>query len=261
MSHNINFRMLRADEIEVRPSHIKDGVANLLLYIASSTVVSLLNESVGNLNWQSEFYEVNGQTIGKIGIYDDSKGVWVWKSDTGSESNIESSKGLISDIYKRVLSRWGVQELYSAPRISIPDDGHGCSGYKVSEILYNEHRDITHLVIVNRFGKEVFRWDKDNHTKVQKPEQSNVRVQSKPESSNQNTQPAMRFADDNIKRIVQSISDKANQEASKEGANINELQRFVNFYVNKIYKEGWNGTFNFDVLFSRWMEKSRCKAS
>ena len=159
MSHNINFRMLRADEIEVRPSHIKDGVANLLLYIASSTVVSLLNESVGNLNWQSEFYGVNGQTIGRIGIFDEERNMWVWKSDTGSESNIEAEKGLISDIYKRVMSRWGVYELYSAPKISVPDDGYGNSGYKVAEILYNDRREITHLVIVNRFGKEVFRWN------------------------------------------------------------------------------------------------------
>ena len=66
---NINFRTLRADEIEVRPSHVKDGKANLLLYIDSRAVVSLLNETVGNLNWQSKFYEANGRVIGEIGIY------------------------------------------------------------------------------------------------------------------------------------------------------------------------------------------------
>ncbi len=85
----------------------------MLLYIDPRAVVSLLNETIGNLNWQSEFYEVNGQTIGRIGIYDEDKNQWVWKSDTGSESNIEAEKGLISDIYKRVMSRWGVCELYS----------------------------------------------------------------------------------------------------------------------------------------------------
>ena len=60
---NIDFRTLRADEIEVRPSHVKDGKANLLLYIDSRAVVSLLNETVGNLNWQSKF---KGQLIKMI---------------------------------------------------------------------------------------------------------------------------------------------------------------------------------------------------
>jgi hypothetical protein len=40
------------------------------------------------------------------------------------------------------------------------DDKFGNSGYTVSEITINEQRQITHLVLVNRFGKEAFRWDK-----------------------------------------------------------------------------------------------------
>ena len=243
MSHNINFRMLRADEIEVRPSHIKDGVANLLLYIASSTVVSLLNESVGNLNWQSEFYGVNGQTIGRIGIFDEERNMWVWKSDTGSESNIEAEKGLISDIYKRVMSRWGVYELYSAPKISVPDDGYGNSGYKVAEILYNDRREITLLVIVNRFGKEVFRWN------VQQQSQS---VSSPAPASQTNK---LVSASDNRNEVIQAIKDNANKIYRIEGTNQEELKKFVNFYVLKVEKEGWKGTFNFDTLFKRWMDR------
>ena len=77
MNHSIKFRTLYAHEIEVRPSHVKDGKANLLLYIDSRAVVSLLDETIGNLNWQSEFYEVNGQTIGKIGIYNEERGMWI----------------------------------------------------------------------------------------------------------------------------------------------------------------------------------------
>ena len=44
---DIIFRTLRADEIEVRPSHVKEGKANMLLYIDSRAVVSLLNETIG----------------------------------------------------------------------------------------------------------------------------------------------------------------------------------------------------------------------
>lgn len=243
---NITFRNLRADEIEVRPSHVKEGKANMLLYIDSRAVVSLLNETIGNLNWQSEFYEVNGQTIGRIGIYDEDKNQWVWKSDTGSESNIEAEKGLISDIYKRVMSRWGVCELYSAPKISVPDDGFGNSGYKVAEILYNDHREITHLVIVNRFGKEVFRWDADKQVQSQ----ASTATMPAPKATTKKS-----TTDDNRDEIIQSIKDNANKVYRIEGTNKEQLRRFVDFYVVKIEKEGWKGTFNFDTLFKRWMDR------
>lgn len=256
--NNINFRTLRADEIEVRPSHTKDGLVFLLLYIKSQAVIALLNETVGNLNWQSKFYEARGQLIGEIGIFDKEKGVWVWKSDTGSESNIEAEKGLISDVYKRVMSRWGVQELYSSPRISVPDDGYGCSGYKISEILYSEHREITHLVIVNRFGKEVFRWDRDNQTQVQTSSRTQVQVQQKTEVTIQDKRDVV---DNGQMSLIESIENRASKESLKDGVNHKELQTFVNFYVNKIQKEGWKGNFDFDTLFSRWMERSWKKAS
>lgn len=243
--NNITFRPLRADEIEVRPSHVKDGKANLLLYIDSRAVVSLLNETVGNLNWQSKFYEAKGQLIGEIGIYDKEKDMWVWKGDTGSESNIEAQKGLISDVYKRALSRWGIDELYSSPRIQVPDDGYGNSGYKVAEIDYNEQRDITHLVIVNRFDKEVFRWDNNQSRSKQS------------QSSQQTTTPT-----NNTATILQSLRDSANAEYYKEGTNQDELRKFVTFYTGKIEKDGWTGNyFDFDKLFTSWMARVKGKVS
>ena len=172
--------------------------------------------------------------------------MWIWKSDTGSESNIEAEKGLISDIYKRVMSRWGVSELYSAPKIAVPDDGYGCSGYKVSEILYNEHREIIHLVIVNRLGKEVFRWD------AQQQSQSVSTPAPTPQTDKQIS------TGDNRNEVIQSIKDNANKVYRLEGTNQNELKKFVNFYVVKIEKEGWKGKFNFDALFKRWMDRVKC---
>lgn len=240
---NIEFRTLRANEIEVRPSHVKEGKANMLLYIDSRAVVSLLNETVGNMNWQSKLYEARGQLIGEIGIYDDEKKAWIWKSDTGSESSIEAEKGLVSDIYKRVLSRWGIQELYTAPRITIPDDGYGNSGYRVSEILYNEQRSIAHLVIVNRYGDEVFRWNPD--------------MQSKPipTASITSTSSTCMVANENKEKLIDSIKGRAEELYNHEGTNREQLKRFVDFYVAKIDKEGWSGEFRFDSLFSRWMSR------
>ncbi len=176
------FRTLKASEIEVRVQSVKNGKATHLLYIDSRAVTNLLDETVGSMNWQSEFYEVAGQTICRIGIWDQEKGCFIYKSDTGSESNIEGEKGKISDCYKRCLSRWGVTELYSAPRIQLDDDGYGNSGYSVSEINIDDARQITHIVLVNRFGKEVFRWDKT--APKPQPVQPQVQVSRKMITSN-----------------------------------------------------------------------------
>jgi hypothetical protein len=223
---NIEFRLLKAQEIEVRVQSVKNGKANMLLYIDSRCVTTLLNETVGALNWQSKFYQVGNMVMGKLGIWCSEKEAWVWKSDTGSESNIEAEKGLISDTYKRLLSRWGVVELYSAPRIEIPDDGYGNTGYKVSEIAYEE-RKITHLVIVNRFGKEVFRWDlnAEPRTIVRTPQ------------SETNKQLLIDFC-----------------KANNTDANRLEMIKFYNFYIHRVVK--WTGEINLSKLWEKWNKQT-----
>lgn len=220
------FRLLKADEIEVRVQSVKNGKATMLLYIDSRCVTNLLDETVGCMNWQSEFYEVKGQIMGKLGIWDEDKKLWVWKSDTGSESNIEAEKGLISDTYKRLLSRWGVTELYSAPRIQLDDDGYNNTGYKVSEIAY-EGRKITHLVIVNRFGKEAYRWDINADNSTSKP--SPVLTPSKDK---------------------RTLLTEFCQTQMTNGANRDELGKFYKYYEPKCDK--WQGNMNLQALWDKW---------
>lgn len=159
----LKFRTLRADEIEVRPARIdkQTGKATMLLYMDSRAATNLLDETVGPMNWEMLFETetATNLTIGRLGIWDENKNRFVYKSDTGSESNIEAEKGKVSDIYKRCLSRWGVNELYSAPKIEIPDDGYKCTGYKVGAITYDDKRQITHLTLVNRFGKVAYTYN------------------------------------------------------------------------------------------------------
>ena len=229
---NLEFRTLRADEIEVRPQSVKNGKATMLLYIDSRAVVSLLNETVGNMNWTSEFYEANGQMIGKIAIYDEDRDIWVSKSDTGSESNIEAEKGLVSDIYKRVLSRWGVQELYSAPRIVWDDDGYGNTGYKVSHIAYDENRNIISLQIVNRWGKEAFKWEKG--TEIPHASQKPV---NEPKISNMD--------------ILKTFYEQNKRNAD---INVEQLTKFKDFYKAKM--DNWKGVFNPSSAFEKWMQRA-----
>lgn len=240
------FRTLKADEIEVRPQSVRDGKANMLLYIDSRCVTNILDEHFGMFGWQTEFYEVNGQTIGKLGIWDEEKKMWIWKSDTGTESNIEASKGLISDCYKRLLSRIGYTELYSSPRIVIADDGYGNSGYKVSEINYDENRKITHLVIVNRFGKEAFRWDRDS---IEQP------TQYKPNGYKQTQQEDLEWKEDipkvdNLTKLTEYCA-----QVTTNGFDRHQVGNFFRFYKDKCNE--WKGVFDCERLFKNWMSKAK----
>lgn len=232
----IKFRTLKAEEIECRPAMVKDNKATMLLYIDSRAVVRLLNETVGQTNWCMEFEDVNGQLVGKMGIWDEDKGVFVYKSDTGSESNIEAQKGLFSDCYKRCLSRWGVDELYSAPRIVVEDDKYGNTGYKVSKIEYNENREIVALEIVNRFGNIVFNWSYNNGLRT-----VNTEEKVKEESTVSTTKDVLiKFCQDT----------KPTLDENGQG----QLVKFYRFYLPK--SENWKGKFNAPELWSRWISRA-----
>lgn len=231
------FRTLKASEIEVRVQSVKNGKATHLLYIDSRAVTNLLDETVGSMNWQSEFYEVAGQTICRIGIWDKEKGCFIYKSDTGSESNIEGEKGKISDCYKRCLSRWGVTELYSAPRIQLDDDGYGNGGYSVCEINIDDARQITHIVLVNRFGNEVFRWDKTATAKKVTTSKTQAQAQPSQEKPKLSIEQAKTMGKQIAEWLISSckISDIA--EAEKTITNTYDCDYATTCYLRDCFKE------------------------
>lgn len=263
MKKNISLRTLKADEIEVRVQQIKDGEAIMLLYIDSRAATELLDETFGNMNWTSEFYDVNGKTFCKIGVYDEERKIWIWKSDVGTESNIEAEKGMVSDAYKRVLTRFGVTELYSAPRIKIPDDGYKCSGYKVSEIQYDDRRRITHLVIVNKIGKEAFRWSLDNPTSTNSITSNMIGDNKKPciNSFIDNNMDVLEWNGNNGNYIgILPIQQQDKQNpieilntwySSKTNPSKKE-QRFYDEYSDRINNGEWKGLFQLNKLLKMW---------
>lgn len=151
------FRLLRADEIEVRVSQVKEKGVILLLYKTARTDANILDETVGAENWTNDFKEVLGVLHGGIGIYFEDKDRWVWKWDAGSESFTEAEKGRSSDAFKRSGFKWGIgRELYTAPFIWVGadkckiEDGKKCfDKFSVDEIGYNESGEINRLVITN----------------------------------------------------------------------------------------------------------------
>lgn len=104
----------------------RDGKkAQCVAYIDARQAMDLLDDVVGAGYWQdkyrtitvqykSETTDEKGKTTGgsrdqlvcSVGIKVD--GEWVWKEDTGSESDIETEKGLFSDAFKRACVKWGV---------------------------------------------------------------------------------------------------------------------------------------------------------
>ena len=147
----ISFRKLKADEIECRVGQMKkDGSKySVLLFKTARVDQSFLDEVVGAENWQSEHYEVKDKDFCKIGIRIErgDKSEWVWKSDCGSESNIEAEKGEASDAFKRAGFQWGIgRELYSAPKIWLEKEVDQYS-LKVEAIGYDENDKICDLVI------------------------------------------------------------------------------------------------------------------
>lgn len=156
----VKFRKLKTDEIDVRVGTIIDspnfkGVF-LLLYKDARVDQTILDETVGAMNWQRSHLRDNANCV--VSIWDKDKNMWVSKEDTGTESNTEAEKGLASDSFKRACVNWGIgRELYTAPKnllvecdVTVDKNGKkltpkGVSWY-VKEIDYKDNA-ISHLVI------------------------------------------------------------------------------------------------------------------
>ena len=96
--------------------------ASCVAYVDARDVQDLLDEVVGSENWQCKYEEHKGNLFCNIGIMvGNSDKSWVWKSDCGTESNIEKQKGESSDAFKRAAVMWGVGRfLYSKTIIKLP---------------------------------------------------------------------------------------------------------------------------------------------
>lgn len=169
------FRKLRADEIECRIGSVGAKGFTMLLYKDARCDMNILDETVGEFNWQRDHKEIKGTVYCGVGINGRGQSThdeWVWKWDAGAESYTEKEKGEASDSFKRACVNWGIgRELYTAPlifiraktepvgngyRLSDKRDGYG---YKVAQIEY-ENGKINKLVIT-KDGKQKFYYKAD----------------------------------------------------------------------------------------------------
>ena len=232
----LKFRNLRADEIEVRPTDTKFNKCTLLLYKDARTDRRILDETVGPENWQCEYYEVNGATFCRVGIKTDNG--WIWKSDCGSESNIEKEKGLASDAFKRACFKFGIGvELYSTPKIKIqaPDKWYYNDKFNMTFSVKEfkaEGEDITRLKIVDKFGNVVYSLppeEKDEREYVEETEER----------------------DDNVSTVLDDLSNFCGKIKKTDGVNKRHLVDFFNYYSDKIKYEGFQPR-SIKALWTKW---------
>lgn len=165
------FRLLNADEIEVKVKQVTEKGAVALLYKTARTDMDLLDEQFGAGDWECDYKEIKGNLYCGIGVKQ-ADGTTIWKWDCGIESREDGEgnekKGEASDAFKRAGTKWGIgRELYTAPFISLKVETEANSGkayklkdkyqtFDVAEIGYDDNRRINRLVIKDSKGQTVF---------------------------------------------------------------------------------------------------------
>lgn len=167
----MEFRKLKPSEIELRVGTCTSKGFSLLLFKTARTDSNILDETVGAMNWQSDYKTIKDNLYCGIGIYDKEKDDYVWKWDCGVESYTEKEKGEASDAFKRAGFKWGIgRELYNSPFIwcvgNVVENEKGkyvpkikIQEIKVSNIEYEEDR-ITKLIL-KRKGQEFYSYSEE----------------------------------------------------------------------------------------------------
>ena len=180
----IKFRNLKPEEIRVRVNNVTAKGATFLLYKDARCDMDILDETIGESNWQRSHAENKGNLFCSVGInvnYADptTEPLWVWKQDCGAESYSDKEKGEASDSFKRACVNWGIgRELYTKIPIFIrleteetaPDSRkyklkNPYESFHVSAIEY-EGKRITAIEISDKDNTVAFTWGKKKQKTV-----------------------------------------------------------------------------------------------
>ena len=215
----LEFRDLRANEIDVRIAQIGEKGLSLLLYKDARCDMNILDETVGAFNWQRVHSRDNANCT--VSIWDAEKGQWITKEDTGTESNTEAAKGLASDSFKRACFNWGIgRELYTAPfifvkadkcKITTNDKGKRvCYDKFVVQEIAVENKKITGLVIVNAgTGEVVYSMGKKAATATAAA-QPQAKAEPKPQPKQQQAKQETKPVEENRLKLRKFLAEHSN---------------------------------------------------
>ena len=160
-------RLLHADEIECRVAMVVETGVSLLLYKDARVDQRILDETFTAFGWKRSHQVIDGNLYCTVEVWDAEKSQWIGKQDVGKESYAEKEKGQASDSFKRACVNWGIgRELYSAPFIWVPVEKVNIQKIKekyvtkdrfqVTDINYNDKREIIGLQIQNQRGEIIY---------------------------------------------------------------------------------------------------------
>ena len=97
-------------EIEWRVgSTNKDKTKGLMLaYVTNRAIMNRLDDVVGAANWKQTFREIHKGIICSLSIRFSESGEWITKEDGADLTDIESTKGGLSDSMKRAAVQFGI---------------------------------------------------------------------------------------------------------------------------------------------------------
>ena len=170
-------RLLRASEIECRIATISAKGLSLLLYKDARVDQKILDESFGPFGWKRSYQSIDGNLYCTVSVWDKRTNEWISKQDVGSVGYAEKEKSVASDSFKRACFNWGIgRELYSAPfvwisadkvQIQQKDGKFICNEhFKVTDIQFNDAREISALTISNDKGKILYELKKAGNKSV-----------------------------------------------------------------------------------------------
>ena len=211
----MEFRKLKASEIDVRIATVTEKGVSLLLYKDARCDMNILDESVGAENWQRNHELINGNLFCNVGIKTGEQ--WVWKQDVGTESYTEKEKGQASDSFKRACFNWGIgRELYTAPFIWMGKDDVNIEEIKGKktcrdnfsvEVIEYDGNVISKLIILDEKTKKKYSWQLKNGYK--KAEETTTVQQEEEKIFNEQTQKELsEGATEAQKKAVQAICAK-----------------------------------------------------
>ena len=240
MNLNELTRPLDISDIDFRVQSINNGgYATILAYKDARVDMARLDAAVGPLGWQRKHEFINGKLFCHVGLYSYDANAWVWKSDVGTESMTEATKGESSDSFKRACFNWGIgRELYDYPLISVKlndnewskDGGRPKQTYnlKIRDwTWYSEFTDgrVSFLAAKDENGKLRFKWGEMKPKQAEpefKPASAPAEVQ---EDVQPDVQPApVQVPDEaNVKGILKPQADESDPERDALVAEYNQL--------------------------------------
>lgn len=241
MCKELNFRKLRADEIQVRPTDTKrKGSCLLLLYQDARCAMNILDETVGQFGWQKQYENINGNIYCGIGIKNEDE--WVWKWDNGSFTAKEDdmqSKADASDATKRAAVCWGIgRELYALPKLKIqcPESYYFNErmnmAFSVKSIEWNGDT-LVDLVVVDKWDNTVYDYKKGGEN-LFNGQRNHYEVTPAPQSE----------SIDNTSTLIQFC-----KEEKEKNGETDKLKKFYNYYKEKAsqwlkFKVDWKNKWN-----------------